>query len=128
MLRLHVVLIQADADIGRIDLHQFAERILHPPADGNGAAKRGVVVGQFLAAERAGRIDAGAGFVDDHVGDRAVFQFVGHQFGQHLLRLAASRAVAQGHDGHIVLLDQLDELGPRLGLRRSALPIRCTTL
>ncbi len=43
VLGLDVVLIHADADIGRIDLHQLAERILQPPADGNRAAERGVV-------------------------------------------------------------------------------------
>ena len=38
---LDVVLIEADADVGRLDLDQLRERILQPPSDGNRAPHRG---------------------------------------------------------------------------------------
>ena len=48
---LHVVLIEAHADAGRIDLDQLAERILQAAADRDGAAERGIVVGKLFAAQ-----------------------------------------------------------------------------
>ena len=42
----------------------------------DGAAQGGVEVRELLAADRAGRVDAGAGLVDDHVGE------VRRRFGQ----------------------------------------------
>ena len=69
VLGVDVVLIQADADVLRIDLDQLAERILQAAADGDGAAQGGVEVGELLAADRAGGVDAGAGLVDDDVGE-----------------------------------------------------------
>ena len=68
MLRIDVVLVQADADVLRVDLDQLAQRVLQAPADGDGAAERGVEIGELLAADRAGGVDAGAGLVDDDVG------------------------------------------------------------
>ena len=62
-----VVLVQADADAGRVDLHQLAERVLQPAADRDRAALNGVALGKLLAADFAGRVDARAGFVDDHI-------------------------------------------------------------
>ncbi len=94
MLRLHVVLIEAHPDAGRVDLHQLAERILHAAADGNCAAEGGVVRRKFLAPQWAGGIDARPRFVDDHIPHSVIFQFVGHEVGQHLLGLTTSRAVA----------------------------------
>ena len=68
LLGVDVVLVQADADVLRVDLDQFAERVLQAAADGDGAAQGGVEVGELLAADGAGRVDAGAGLVDDDVG------------------------------------------------------------
>src|SRR5262249_55347586 len=104
-----VVLVQADADVLRVDLDEFAERVLQAPADGDGAAERGVVAGELLAADGAGRVDAGAGLVDDDVGE--VGQPGGDQVGDDLLGFAAGGAVADGDDGNLVLADQLFELG-----------------
>src|SRR5207253_3510152 len=64
---VNVVLVEADADVLGIDLDQFAERVLQTTADGDGAAQGGVEVGKLLAADGAGRIDAGPGLVDDDV-------------------------------------------------------------
>src|SRR5262249_4172956 len=58
---------EADADVLRVDLDELAERILQTAADGDGSAQRGVEVGELLAANGTGRIDARSGLVDDHV-------------------------------------------------------------
>ena len=63
-----VVLVQADADVLRLDFHQLAQRVLQAPANGDGAAQGGVEVREFLAALGAGGVNAGARFVDDDVG------------------------------------------------------------
>ena len=69
LLRVDVVLIEADADALGLDLDELGERVLEPPADRDRAAEGGVEVGELLAADRAGRVDARAGLVDDHVGE-----------------------------------------------------------
>ena len=76
-----VVLVQADADVLRLDFHQLAEGVLQAPADRDGAAQRGVEVREFLASLGAGGVNAGARFVDDDVGQ--VRQGVG-QLGEDL--------------------------------------------
>ncbi len=38
---MDVVLVEADANVLRIDLDQLTERVLEAAADGNGAAQRG---------------------------------------------------------------------------------------
>ena len=67
IFRIDVMLIEADADILRLDLDEFGERVLKPAADGNRAAEGGVEFGKFLATDGAGGVDAGAGLVDDDV-------------------------------------------------------------
>ena len=69
VLRAGVVLIQTDADAGRVDFHQLAERILQAAADRDRAALERVALREFLAADFAGRIDARARFVHDDVVD-----------------------------------------------------------
>ena len=71
LLGVDVVLVQADADILGLDLDQFGQRILEPAADGDGASGGGIVLGELVAAGGAGRVDAGAGLVDDDVGELA---------------------------------------------------------
>ena len=66
---IDVVLVESDADVLGLDLDQLGQRILEPAADRDAAAQGGVGVGKLLAADLAGRIDAGAGLVDDDVGE-----------------------------------------------------------
>ena len=49
---IDVVLILADADGSRIDLHKLCQRILHAARDGNGTAQRGVEIWKFLSSQR----------------------------------------------------------------------------
>ena len=51
MGRLDVVLVHAHADVGRVDLDQFRQRIEQPPPDGNRRLLDGVAGGQFFAAQ-----------------------------------------------------------------------------
>ena len=60
-----VVLVLADADALRVDLHQLGQRVLQPARDADRAAQAHVQLGQLLARELAGRIDRRAGLADD---------------------------------------------------------------
>ena len=62
----HVVLVLADADALRIDLHQLGQRILQPARDRDRAAHGEVELGELLARDVAGAVDAGAGLADHH--------------------------------------------------------------
>ena len=61
-----VVLVLADADALRIDLHELGERILQPPRDADRAAHREIEIGELLARDVARRVDARAGLADRH--------------------------------------------------------------
>ena len=69
LLGIDVVLIEPDADILRLDLDQLGQRVLEPAADRDPAAQGRVEVGKLFAADLARRVDAGAGLVDDDVGE-----------------------------------------------------------
>ena len=51
LLLADIVLILTDADCLRVDLHEFGERVLHAPCDGDGAANCDIVVGQLVLRE-----------------------------------------------------------------------------
>ena len=110
MAGLDVVLIEADTDVGRLNLHQFRKRILQPPTDRDRPADRGLVPRQFLAGIAAGRIDARARLVDDDIGDIEFLQPSRHQFGHERLGVPTRRAVADGHDRARMRRDHFDDL------------------
>ena len=92
-----VVLIQADADILRLDLDEFGERVLEPAADRDRAAQGGVEFGKFLATDGAGGVDAGAGLVDDDVS-----QF-GELFVRRMGRRRGRRRLGTRRSGSVLL-------------------------
>ena len=110
MAGLDVVLVEADADVGRLNLHQFRKRILQPPTDRDRPADRGLVPRQFLTGIAAGRIDARARLVDDDIGDIEFLQPSCHQFGDERLGFPPRRAVADGHDRARMRRDHFDDL------------------
>ena len=110
MAGLDVVLVEADADVGRLNLHQFRKRILQPPTDRDRPADRGLVPRQFLAGIAAGRIDARARLVHDDIGDIEFLQPSRHQFGHERLGVPTRRAVADGHDRARMRRDHFDDL------------------
>jgi hypothetical protein len=61
------VLIEPDANVLGLDLDKLSQRILKPPANRDGTAERRVKLGKLLAADLAGGVNAGPGFVDDDV-------------------------------------------------------------
>jgi hypothetical protein len=69
LLRADIMLIEPDADVLGFDLHQLSQGVLEPPSDRDRATKRGIVLGQLFPTHLARRIDAGAGLVDDDVGE-----------------------------------------------------------
>ena len=82
-----IVLVLADADRFRIDLHQFRQRVLQAARDRHRAAQRHVQLGQFARGEFGGRIDRGAGFRHHDLGQL--------QFGTRLIRSCASLSVSR---------------------------------
>ncbi|ESU47082.1 putative transcriptional accessory protein [Streptomyces sp. HCCB10043] len=108
-----VVLVLADADRLRVDLHQFGQRVLEPPRDGHRAAQRHVHVGQFLRGERGGGVHRGARLRDHHLGELQLRVLV-DQFTGQLVRLTGRRAVADRDQVDRVLLRELRELRQRL--------------
>ena len=105
---IDVVLVLADADGLRVDLDELGERILHAARDGDGAADCDVVLGQFFLCELRGRVDGGTGFVRDEVVDvRQVM--LGDEVRGELLRLVARRAVADGEQRDMMLLDERED-------------------
>ena len=68
LLGIDVMLVEADADVLGLDLDEFGERILKSAADRDGAPEGGVEFRQLVAAHLAGRVNARARLVDDHIG------------------------------------------------------------
>ncbi len=90
---VHVVLILADADRLRVDLHQFRERILQTARNRHRAAQRHVHVREFLRREFRGRVDRRARFRHDDL-LQLEFRMTRDQFARELVRFARRRAVA----------------------------------
>ena len=102
---IDIVLILADADGLWIDFDQFSQRVLQAACDGDGAAHGEVEIGELLPRDIGGRVDGGAGFVDDDAED----------IGQVLLaqeildnggNFTRASAVADGDGAHVVFRDQ----------------------
>ena len=64
-----IVLILPDADGFRIDLDEFRQRVLKSPCDRDRATQGDVEIWQFAAGIGRGRIDRGARFRDDDLGE-----------------------------------------------------------
>ena len=101
-----VVLVLADADRLRIDLHQLGQRILQAARDRHRAAQRDVQVRQFLRGEFGRRIHRGAGFGHHDLG-QLQFRAQLDQVLRQLVGLARGGAVADRDQRHLVLLRQL---------------------
>ena len=108
LLLRHVVLILADADGLRVDLHELGQRVLQPPRDRHGRAQIHVVLREFLRRQLRSGIDRRTRLIDDHI-RHAAAQPADHLDG-HRLRLARGGTVADGKMAHVVLFDELREL------------------
>ncbi|EGY01038.1 hypothetical protein AZA_29053 [Nitrospirillum viridazoti Y2] len=107
-----VMLVLADADGLRIDLHQFGQRVLQAPRDGDGAAQADVQVGEFLGRHFRCGIDRGASLRNHDLGQFQLRE-LGHDVGGQLVRLARRRAVADGDQADIVPAGQGRQRGDR---------------
>ena len=105
----HVMLIETDADVRRLDLHQFRKRVLETTADRHRTTDGGLVVGEFLAGVGARRIDARPCLVDDAVGDVGLLEGAGDQFSDEGLGLPTGRAITDRDHVHAMFLDELDD-------------------
>ena len=107
-----VVLVLADADRFWVELYELGERIHETAADGDGAAHREIVVGEFFAGDIASGVNRGAGFVDHDDGNRAgEAERADEGFG-----LAPRGAVADGDGLDVEELHEAGELFLRLDL------------
>ena len=107
------MLILADADGFRVDLHKLGERILQAARDGDRAAQRNVEVRQFGAGIGARGIDRRARFRHHDLRELQLRR-AGHQFGGELVRLARGGAVADGDQLDLMLLAEAAKDGERL--------------
>ena len=104
----HVMLVLADADGFRVDLHQFGQRVLQAAGNGHSATQGYVEVGEFLGSQLGGRVHRGAGLRHHDFGQlqaRQLFDQVGGQ----LVGLAAGGAVADRDQVDLMLGAQLGQ-------------------
>ena len=111
-----VVLVLADTDGLRIDLHQFGQRVLQATRDRHRATQRHVEIGEFLGGQFRRRVHRRTGFGHHDLG-QLQFRHLGDQFAGQLVGLAAGGAVADG--------DQVDRVRSAQGRERGqrALPV-----
>ena len=109
---VNVVLILADADRLGIDLDQLGERVLQAAGNGNGSAHGEIEIGKFLPRNLRGGVDAGPGLADGH-GKNVVELPLAQELAHESIRLAGSRAVADGDGAHVVPLQQRSRASAR---------------
>ena len=109
---IDIVLVLANADRFRLDLHQLGERILQTARDGDGPAQRHVEPGEFLGRRLGRGIDRGAGLADDDL-ERLRCGHIGQHLGHQLFRLAAAGAITDGDQFDAVLAHQARQFGLR---------------
>src|SRR5262249_38753090 len=105
---MNIVLVETYSDILWIDFDQLAEGILQAPADRDRTPEGGIEIRELLAADGAGRVHAGSGFVYDYISQ--VGQFVADQLRNDFFRLAACRTVTNGDQIDTMAANQLFEL------------------
>ena len=105
---IDIMLVLADADRFRIELHKFRKRIHETAANGDGATDGQIKIGELLAGDLAGRVDRGTALADDNDlegGGKVEFFDKG-------LRLTGGRAIADGDGLDFVNPDHvLDRFG-----------------
>ena len=105
---IDVVLVLADADRLRIDLHELRERILQTACDGHGSAQTYVQLRQFLRGELRCRIDRRTRFRHDDFRELRHIQAL-DQLRSESIGLTRGRAVADADQLDLMLLDEYRE-------------------
>ena len=93
------MLILSHTDGLGIDFHQLCQRVLKPSGDGHRGAQVYIILREFLGGQGRGRVDGGAGFVDDHIA--GLGEGTQHLHG-HGLDLPGGSAVADGNVADVV--------------------------
>ena len=94
-----IVLILADADRFGLDLDEFSKRVLQTAGDGNRAAQADIQFGKFARGVFGSRIDRGARFRNDDLGQM--------QFRQHFDQIAG-QPVGFARGGAVADADELN--------------------
>ena len=102
---LELVLVLAQAELARIDLHEFAQRILNPPGRGNRPPGGGIGLGQLFFAHPGTGEQRSSVRIDGGDGDVAESLFVTHELPTQALDLAARRST-EHHDRRIRALGE----------------------
>jgi hypothetical protein len=104
-----VMLVLADADRLRIDLHQFGQRVLQAPGDRHRAAQADVEFRELARGVLGGRIDRSAGFGDDDLA-QVQFGLQPDQVGNQTIGLARGGAVADADQIDAMLARELGQV------------------
>ena len=112
------MLILAHTDGLRIDLHQFWQRVLQPPRNGDGAANGHVQVRKLQCRQFRCRVHRRARLVDDHALDAQLgMRF--EQCGDELVGFPRGRAIANADQLHTIALAEIQQ--HLRGFRRAVL-------
>ena len=100
-LRLvHILLVLPHSDAAGVYLHEFCQRVHESATYGDGSAHGDILVGELLARNVAGAVDAGA-VLADAIHLHALGQV---EVADEVLRLATCRSVADGDGLHTIAL------------------------
>ena len=108
------MLVLAYADGLGLDLDQFGQRILQAAGNRHRAAQAHVQIRELLGSQFRGRIHRCARFRHDGAG-QVQLRLGAHQVAHQLVGLARGRAVADGHQRHLVRGAQARQRGQRAG-------------
>ncbi len=99
------MLILTDANRLGFNLDQFGQGILQAARDGHGAPQADVHIRKFFCRQFRCRVHRRTGFGDDNLAQPRIGQGF-NEFGGQLLGFARGRAVADGNQFDLVLVDQ----------------------
>jgi len=105
---VNIMLVLADTDRFRLDLHKLRQRILQAPGNRHRAADGDIHVRKLLRGEFGGRINRRAGFRHHHAGEAEV-RHLAFKFGDQLVGLPAGGAVADADELDLVRLREPGE-------------------
>ena len=112
---VHVVLVLAHPDRLGLHLHEFCQGVLQATTDRNCSTGGHVFLREFLDGDHAGAVHGSTGFAHDDAGRNLALELQGH-LATECVGLAACRAVADGDQVNLVLVNELHQVHAGTGL------------